>query len=94
MAESEASHLEMEDKAVQGRQGGRGGGRGGGRRGGGGRPQDRNVQVSKALSKLLRHQADNAGVKLDEGGWAELDKVVRLPLVNTARRSTSMDCPN
>lgn len=68
MAEANGAHLAMEDKAAQGKRGGR--------RGGGGRPMDRNTQVSKALSKLLRHQADSAGVKLDEGGWAELDKVV------------------
>ncbi|KAH6687202.1 tRNA 2'-phosphotransferase [Plectosphaerella plurivora] len=37
---------------------------------------DRNVLISKGLSKLLRHQADSAGVKLDVGGWAELDKVL------------------
>ena len=52
---------------------GRGRGRG---RGGGGGGMKREVQVSKALSRLLRHQAENAGVKLDESGYAELDKVV------------------
>ena len=36
----------------------------------------REVQVSKALSRLLRHQAANAGITLDEAGFAELDKVV------------------
>ncbi|KAE9577226.1 hypothetical protein CGMCC3_g6941 [Colletotrichum fructicola] len=60
-----------EDRAQQGRRGGRKGGRGGG---GGG--QNREVLVSKALSKLLRHQAENAGIKLEEGGWAPLDKVL------------------
>lgn len=69
-----ATHLALEDKAGAGR-GGRGGRRGGGGRGGG-RPQDRNMLVSKALSRLLRHQAENAGVKLDEGGWAKVDEVV------------------
>ncbi|ROT35726.1 hypothetical protein SODALDRAFT_283088 [Sodiomyces alkalinus F11] len=54
--------------------GGHRGGRGG--KGGSGRPQNRNVLVSKALSRLLRHQADNAGIKLDAGGWAPLDKVL------------------
>ncbi|KEZ46871.1 hypothetical protein SAPIO_CDS0199 [Scedosporium apiospermum] len=52
---------------------GRGRGRG---RGGGGGGMKREVQVSKALSRLLRHQAENAGVKLDESGYAELDKVM------------------
>lgn len=48
-----------------------------GRGGGGGRgPMGREVLVSKALSKLLRHQAESAGIKLDEAGFAELDKVV------------------
>ena len=46
----------------------------GGRRGGGG--QSREVQVSKALSKLLRHQAENAGIKLDGEGYAPLNRVV------------------
>lgn len=49
--------------------------RGKGRGGGGGR-MSREVQVSKALSRLLRHQAASAGIKLDEAGFAELDKVV------------------
>ncbi|KXH25512.1 Tpt1/KptA family RNA 2'-phosphotransferase [Colletotrichum nymphaeae SA-01] len=68
------------DSAQQQKRGGGGGGRrggrgGGGRRGGGG-GQPREVLVSKALSKLLRHQAENAGLKLDEGGYAPLDKVL------------------
>jgi 2'-phosphotransferase len=44
----------------------------------GGKPMDREVQVSKALSKLLRHQADSAGIKLDKEGFAPLDRVVCL----------------
>ncbi|GJC86532.1 tRNA 2'-phosphotransferase 1 [Colletotrichum liriopes] len=63
----------VEDKTQ--RRGGRRGGRGG-RGGGGGGGQPREVLVSKALSRLLRHQAENAGVKLDEGGYAPLDKVL------------------
>ena len=43
-------------------------------RGGGG--QGREVQVSKALSRLLRHQAANAGIQLDDEGFARLDAVV------------------
>ncbi|KAI0128845.1 Tpt1/KptA family RNA 2'-phosphotransferase [Xylariales sp. AK1849] len=53
--------------------------KGAGRRGkgtGGGGAQDREVQISKALSTLLRHQAANAGVKLDVEGFARLDKVI------------------
>lgn len=47
-----------------------------GRGKGGGGGQGREVQVSKALSKLLRHQAANAGVQLDDEGYATLDSVV------------------
>ncbi|CAG8959148.1 hypothetical protein HYFRA_00013011 [Hymenoscyphus fraxineus] len=52
---------------------GRGRGRGG--RGGGGR-MNREMEVSKALSKLLRHHAEEAGVKLDNEGFARLDQVL------------------
>lgn len=71
----EAAAAAVEDKAQQGRRSG-GGSRRGGRGGGGGGGQNRDVLVSKALSKLLRHQAENAGITLDEGGYAPLDKVV------------------
>ncbi|KAK3955263.1 phosphotransferase 1 [Pseudoneurospora amorphoporcata] len=52
---------------------GRGGGRGGhdGHRKGG-----RDVDLSRALSKLLRHQASSAGITLDAEGYAPLDKVL------------------
>lgn len=76
-------HLDLEDKVrdrsdrSQGRRGGRGG-KGGGRGGGGGGAQGRDVQVSRALSRLLRHQAANAGIKLDGEGFAPLDQVVSL----------------
>ncbi|KAF7551577.1 hypothetical protein G7Z17_g4925 [Cylindrodendrum hubeiense] len=50
--------------------------RGSGRGKGGGGGQSREVLVSKALSKLLRHQADNAKIKLDEEGYAPLDQVL------------------
>lgn len=72
----ETAAAAIEDKAQQGRGGGGGGRKGGGGGGGGGGGQSREVLVSKALSKLLRHQAENAGIKLEEGGWAPLDKVV------------------
>ncbi|KAK4092357.1 hypothetical protein Purlil1_2978 [Purpureocillium lilacinum] len=74
-------HLDLEDKVrdrsdrSQGRRGGRGG-KGGGRGGGGGGAQGRDVQVSRALSRLLRHQAANAGIKLDGEGFAPLDQVL------------------
>ncbi|KAL2130405.1 hypothetical protein VTI74DRAFT_6514 [Chaetomium olivicolor] len=51
------------------------GGRGGGGGSGGGRG-GREVTLSKALSKLLRHQAQSAGVELDKEGYAPLDKVL------------------
>ncbi|KAI0840454.1 RNA 2'-phosphotransferase, Tpt1 [Hypoxylon sp. FL0890] len=68
----------MENMALRGKgRGGRdrrgGGGRGGGRGGG----QDREVLISKALSSLLRHQAENAGIRLDAEGYAPLDKVLQ-----------------
>lgn len=68
----------LEDRAhAQAERGKRGRGRGGRGRGrGGGGGMSRETQVSKALSRLLRHQAGNAGIKLDEAGFAELDKVV------------------
>ncbi len=60
----------------KGRAGGRGGGRGTGRGGGGGASRD--MLLSKALSKLLRHQAVSAGIQLDREGFAPLDRVVSL----------------
>jgi hypothetical protein len=61
---------------------GKGGGRGGGGVGRGGnagksrRPAGREMEVSKALSKLLRHAAEEQGIKLDEEGYAPLEQVV------------------
>jgi hypothetical protein len=79
--------LDVEGRGRNGRQGGKGkgkgpGGRGGGGGGGGGRgggEMNREVAVSKALSKLLRHAAEDAGLTLDGEGFARLDQVVRLP---------------
>jgi hypothetical protein len=48
----------------------------GGRGGGGGRPQPREMIVSKALSKLLRHDAEKCGLKLDGKGYANVADVV------------------
>ena len=53
---------------------GRGGGKGG--RGGRGGPMTRDVQVSKKLSWLLRHGAEQEGLKLGEGGYLSLQDVV------------------
>lgn len=73
------AYAKMEDNAIHGgRQSGGGKGRGG-KKGGGGGGQGREVQISKALSRLLRHQAENAGIKLDDAGFAPLDKVVGEP---------------
>lgn len=68
---------QFEDKAsVGGKTGGRkaGGGGGGGKPGDGGKQREK--QISMALSRLLRHQALNAGIKLDKEGYAPLDRVV------------------
>jgi 2'-phosphotransferase len=55
-----------------------GGRSGGGSGGGGGKEMNREVAVSKALSKLLRHAAVDAGLALDGEGFARLDQVVSL----------------
>ena len=60
------------------RNSGRGRGSGGG---GGGRnrqPLTREVKISKSLAYLLRHQAKNEGVAMDEGGWANVRDVVSI----------------
>ncbi|KAH7252033.1 KptA family-domain-containing protein [Fusarium tricinctum] len=73
---TQQDHLDVEER-MQSRtsrpRGDKGRGKGGG---GGGGGQGREVQVSKALSKLLRHQAANAGVQLDDEGYAALDSVL------------------
>jgi 2'-phosphotransferase len=43
-----------------------------------GGPMPRDVLVSKALSKLLRHSAEKEGLKLDEAGYVNLKDVVGL----------------
>lgn len=75
---------QFEDKAsVRAAAGKTGGGRKAGGGGGGkGKPGDggkqREKQISMALSRLLRHQALNAGIKLDKEGYAPLDRVVSI----------------
>ncbi|OTA59915.1 hypothetical protein K449DRAFT_332882 [Hypoxylon sp. EC38] len=59
------------------RRGGGGGSSRGGKSSGSGGPQNREVLISKALSSLLRHQAENAGIKLDAEGYAPLDKALQ-----------------
>ncbi|KAK4043193.1 KptA family-domain-containing protein [Parachaetomium inaequale] len=61
----------------------RGGGKGGGKGGGGGRSGGeggrgrREVDLSRALSRLLRHQAGSAGVEIDREGFAGLERVLQ-----------------
>ncbi|KAI1502740.1 RNA 2'-phosphotransferase, Tpt1 [Biscogniauxia marginata] len=64
---------------VRGRGSGKGKGRVRGGGGGGGGGQNREVLISKALSRLLRHQANDAGIRLDDEGFAPLDKVLQWP---------------
>lgn len=88
-AEDQATHhQDRADRASHSNRGGGGGGRGGRggrgpksgghhggghRKGGGG---SRDVDLSRALSRLLRHQAASAGINLDAEGYAPLDKVL------------------
>ena len=53
-------------------------GRGARQRGRGGRggARGRETDISRAMSRLLRHQAESAGVPLDAEGFAPLDQVV------------------
>ncbi|KAL7643394.1 UNVERIFIED_CONTAM: hypothetical protein RMT77_005376 [Armadillidium vulgare] len=44
-----------------------------------------NTKLSKKLSWLLRHGADEAGIKLSNNGWANLEDILRLP--NFARNT-------
>ncbi|KAK3379415.1 KptA family-domain-containing protein [Lasiosphaeria ovina] len=61
-------------------------GRGGrGRGGGGGGGKSREVALSHALSKLLRHQAASAGIQLDSEGFAPLNKVLKWGPVSSLK---------
>jgi len=75
--EGSMAALDPEDRLTGGGRASRGqerGDPGSGPGGGGGKGKE--VQVSKALSRLLRHQTQIAKITLDEKGYAELDKVV------------------
>jgi len=76
--EGSIASLELEGRLMEGVGASRGKGRGGRGNGvgGGGGGKGREVQISKTLSKLLRHQAQTARIALDEKGYAELEKVV------------------
>ncbi|KAI0527789.1 RNA 2'-phosphotransferase, Tpt1 [Xylaria bambusicola] len=53
--------------------------------------ENRGFLISKALSTLLRHQAGNAGIKLDAEGFARLDQVLKWPrLANLAPSITEI----
>lgn len=54
------------------------GGRGERAGGSGGGEMNREVAISKALSKLLRHAAVDVGLKLDAEGYARVDQVVSI----------------
>lgn len=82
-----AEDLDLTDRG--GRRGARGGrpkaggrsgsgGRGNRAGGSGGREMNRDVAISKALSKLLRHAAVDVGLKLDPEGFARVDQVVSI----------------
>jgi hypothetical protein len=52
------------------------GGRGGGNRNPANQPRD--VQVSRKISWLLRHGADQEGLKLGKGGYVNVQEAVSL----------------
>lgn len=79
MDTSTSAQLADEHGDAPSRRGGRGNRfrpRGGGSGSGSG-TGSRDVALSRALSRLLRHQASSAGVPLDKEGYADLSKVVR-----------------
>ncbi|KAK3333420.1 KptA family-domain-containing protein, partial [Cercophora scortea] len=77
-----------EKMAVSGRARG-GKARGGGSARGGGGTKGRDVDLSRALSKLLRHQAASAGIKLDSEGYAPLDQVLQYAPIRALKPSLS-----
>ena len=50
----------------------------GGRSGAGRSEQNRDVLVSKALSKILRHDAEKERLRLDSEGYAKVDELVSV----------------
>ena len=73
--------LNLGEKSARGNKRGERKERGGKQKSGGGRGggEDREVMVSKALSKLLRHAAEDVGLALDAEGFARVDQVVSQP---------------
>jgi 2'-phosphotransferase len=78
-----AEEVDVVGERKRGNRGGKTAAGGGGRRGGGGGGGGREVLISKALSKLLRHAAEEEGLKLDSEGFARLDLVVSLPNISS-----------
>ncbi|THV48027.1 hypothetical protein BGAL_0272g00060 [Botrytis galanthina] len=64
---------------------GKGKGRGAAAAAGGGSEKNREMLVSKALSKLLRHAAESEGVMLDGEGFARLDLVMQWPRLKSLK---------
>ncbi len=73
---SPRTHLTMTRRGAHTSSRGGQSGRGDGKSGGGRPPQSREVTVSRNLSYLLRHSAENEGIRLDEGGWANVADIV------------------
>lgn len=71
---------ELVESAEGGSRGGKLNSRGRGGKGNGARGEGREVAISKALSKLLRHAAEDEGLVLDGEGFGRLDQVVSLVL--------------
>ncbi|KAF7948745.1 hypothetical protein EAE96_007937 [Botrytis aclada] len=71
-------------KAGRAGKGGRGG-KGKVAAAGAGAGQNREMLVSKALSKLLRHAAESEGVRLDGEGFARLDLVMQWPRLKSLK---------
>jgi putative RNA 2'-phosphotransferase len=46
-------------------------------------------RISKFLSFVLRHEPESIGLRLDSGGWAEVDELIRL--ANEAGRTLSRE---
>ncbi|WP_233848019.1 RNA 2'-phosphotransferase [Paraburkholderia sp. HD33-4] len=49
-------------------------------------PSDGHVALSKLLSKILRHEPEMVGIRLDSQGWVSVDELVRA-IERTARKA-------
>lgn len=77
-----AQDLDLEERSSKGsNRGGKSGGRGKNSRVGEGRKgENREVAISKALSKLLRHSAADEGLDIDSEGFARVGQVVSISI--------------